>query len=106
MQPSAVIVARPAGRLRWWIGGLLFLSTVVNYIDRQTLSVLGPALKTEYSWSNSDFALIIIAFRVAYTLGQGGAGRLLDRVGTRLGLTVTVAFYSTAAMLTSFWAAE
>ena len=101
MQPSAVIVARPAGRLRWWIGGLLFLSTVVNYIDRQTLSVLGPALKTEYSWSNSDFALIIIAFRVAYTLGQGGAGRLLDRVGTRLGLTVTVAFYSTAAMLTS-----
>ena len=74
---------------------------MVNYIDRQTLSVLGPTLKTEYSWSNSDFALIIIAFRVAYTIGQGGAGRLLDRVGTRLGLTVTVAFYSTAAMLTS-----
>ncbi len=101
MQPSAVIVARPAGRLRWWIGALLFLSTVINYIDRQTLSVLGPALKTQYGWTNSDFALIIISFRVAYTLGQGGAGRLLDRVGTRLGLTVTVAFYSTAAMLTS-----
>jgi len=101
VEPSPAGVARPAGRLRWWIGGLLFLSTVINYIDRQTLSVLGPTLKTQYHWSNSDFALIIISFRVAYTLGQGGAGRLLDRVGTRLGLTVTVAFYSTAAMLTS-----
>jgi ACS family hexuronate transporter-like MFS transporter len=95
------IVARPPGRLRWWIGGLLFLSTVVNYIDRQTLSVLGPTLKSQYAWTNSDFALIIISFRVAYTVGQAGAGRLLDRLGTRLGLTVTVAFYSIAAMLTS-----
>lgn len=91
----------PRGRLRWWIGGLLFLSTVINYIDRQTLSVLGPTLKSEYGWSNADFALVIISFRVAYTVGQAGAGRFLDAVGTRTGLTVTVAFYSIAAMLTS-----
>jgi len=90
------------GRLRWWIGALLFLSTVINYIDRQTLSVLGPALKDEYRWSNADFALIVISFRVAYTLGQAGAGRFLDAVGTRAGLSVTVAWYSVAAMLTSF----
>src|SRR4051812_6461394 len=92
---------RPAGRLRWWIGTLLFLSTVINYIDRQTLSVLGPTLKGDYHWTNSDFALVIISFRVAYTIGQAGAGRFLDAVGTRAGLTVTVAFYSAAAMLTS-----
>ena len=97
----AVIVAPKIGRLRWTIGGLLFLSTVINYIDRQTLSVLAPALKEEYGWTNSDFALVIIAFRVAYTIGQGGAGRFLDAVGTRTGLTITVAFYSVAAMLTS-----
>jgi ACS family hexuronate transporter-like MFS transporter len=96
-----VIAAAKVGRLRWSIGALLFLSTVINYIDRQTLSVLAPALKDEYRWSNSDFALVIISFRVAYTLGQGGAGRFLDAVGTRAGLTVTVAFYSVAAMLTS-----
>ena len=54
--------------LRWWIGGLLFASTVINYIDRQTLSVLAPYLKIEYHWSNTDFALVLIAFRVAYTL--------------------------------------
>jgi len=47
-------VARRVRGLRWYIGGLLFLSTVINYIDRQTLSVLGPLLKTDYGWTNSD----------------------------------------------------
>ncbi len=88
-------------RLRWRIGALLFFSTVINYIDRQTLSVLGPTLKDQYQWTNTDFALIVISFRVAYTLGQAGAGRFLDAVGTRTGLSVTVAWYSIAAMLTS-----
>ena len=80
---------------------LLFLSTVINYIDRQTLSVLGPHLKTEFGWTNEKFALIIIAFRLAYTVMQPVSGRLLDRFGTRNGLTLGVLWYSVAAMLTS-----
>jgi ACS family hexuronate transporter-like MFS transporter len=96
VQPRA-----PIKHLRWYIGGLLFLSTVINYIDRQTLSVLAPYIKTEYQWTNSDFALLIISFRVAYAFGQTASGRLLDRVGTRNGLSFAVAFYSAAAMLTS-----
>jgi MFS transporter, ACS family, hexuronate transporter len=95
------VIGARSGRLRWSIGALLFFSTVINYIDRQTLSVLAPALKAEYRWTNSDFALVIISFRAAYTVGQAGAGRFLDAVGTRAGLTATVAFYSIAAMLTS-----
>jgi len=91
----------PIRRLRWWIGGLLFASTVINYIDRQTLSVLAPFLKEEYRWSNADFATILIAFRLAYTIMQGVGGRLLDRLGTRRGLSLTVFFYSTVACLTS-----
>lgn len=87
--------------LRWWIGGLLFLSTVVNYIDRQTLSVLAPFLKRDYQWSNADFAWIVISFRAAYAIGQTLSGRFLDRVGTRKGLTITVIWYSIAALLTS-----
>ena len=94
-------MATPIRHLRWYIGGLFFLSTVINYIDRQTLSVLAPYLKTEFAWSNADFALIIISFRVAYAVGQTGAGQVLDRVGTRNGLSLGVAFYSVAAMLTS-----
>ena len=92
---------RPIKHLRWWIGGLLFASTVINYIDRQTLSVLGPYLKIDYHWNNEQFAVIIIAFRVAYSIGQTVSGRFIDRVGTRRGLTITVIWYSIAAMLTS-----
>ncbi|HEY8560331.1 MAG TPA: MFS transporter [Pyrinomonadaceae bacterium] len=92
---------RPIKHLRWWIGGLLFASTVINYLDRQTLSVLAPYLKQEYSWSNEQFALIVIAFRVAYSVGQTISGRIVDRVGTRRGLTVTVVWYSVASVLTS-----
>jgi ACS family hexuronate transporter-like MFS transporter len=98
---KAAVVQRPISNLRWWIGGLLFASTVINYIDRQTLSVLGPYLKNDYHWNNQQFALIVIAFRVAYSVGQTVSGRLIDRIGTRKGLTITVIWYSIAAMLTS-----
>jgi ACS family hexuronate transporter-like MFS transporter len=92
---------KPIPSLRWWIGGLLFASTVINYIDRQTLSLLAPYLKLEYHWTNSDYANIAIAFRIAYSIGQTGFGRLMDRVGTRRGLTLTVIWYSAISMLTS-----
>jgi ACS family hexuronate transporter-like MFS transporter len=98
---TTLAARQPVRNLRWIIGGVLFLSTVVNYIDRQTLSVLAPFIKEEYKWSNADFAWLIISFRVAYSIGQTVAGRFLDRVGTRAGLSLTVAFYSVAAMLTS-----
>src|SRR5678810_1484590 len=64
------VSARPISHLRWWIGGLLFASTVINYIDRQTLSVLAPYLKLQYEWNNQNFATVVIAFRVAYSIGQ------------------------------------
>jgi ACS family hexuronate transporter-like MFS transporter len=92
---------KPIPSLRWWIGGLLFASTVINYIDRQTLSLLAPYLKLEYHWSNSDYANIAIAFRVAYSIGQTVFGKMMDRVGTRRGLTLSVIWYSTISMLTS-----
>ena len=92
---------KPIKNLRWYIGGLLFLSTVINYIDRQTLSVLAPTLKTQFNWSNTDYSYLIIAFRIAYAFGQTASGRMLDRLGTRTGLSIGVAFYSIAAMLTS-----
>jgi ACS family hexuronate transporter-like MFS transporter len=95
------LAARPIRNLRWYIGGLLFLSTVINYIDRQTLSVLAPYLKTEYQWTNTDFAWVLISFRVAYSVGQTLAGRLVDRLGTRRGLSLSVLWYSVAAMATA-----
>jgi len=86
--------------LRWWIGGILFASTVINYIDRQTLSLVAPYLKQDYHWSNTDYANIVVAFRVAYAIGQTLCGRLMDRVGTKRGLTITVLWYSTVSIFT------
>ena len=87
--------------MRWWIGGLLFASTVINYLDRQTLSLLAPYLKLEHHWTNTDYANLVIAFRIAYSIGQTVFGRLLDRIGARRGLTLSVAWYSMISILTS-----
>ncbi|MGH9799091.1 MAG: MFS transporter, partial [Blastocatellia bacterium] len=95
------INTKPIRKLRWWIGGLLFASTVINYIDRQTLSNLAPYLKKDYGWTNTDYANLAISFRIAYSVGQTLTGRLLDRIGTRRGLTLSVIWYSVVSMLTS-----
>ena len=88
--------------LRWWIGGLLFLVTVINYIDRQTFGALSPFLKEEFHWSNADYAFILNAFRVSYTIMQTVFGRLLDVMGTRRGLGLSVFLYSIIAARTAF----
>jgi ACS family hexuronate transporter-like MFS transporter len=79
---------------------MLFASTAINYMDRQTLSLLAPYLKVTYHWTNTDYANLVIAFRVAYAIGQTACGRWMDRIGTRLGITITVFFYSLVSVLT------
>jgi MFS transporter, ACS family, hexuronate transporter len=91
---------RPIPSLRWWIGGILFASTAINYVDRQTLSLLAPYLKHDFHWTNTDYATIVVAFRVAYSIGQTLCGRLMDRLGTKRGLTITVLWYSVVSILT------
>src|ERR1700755_2290461 len=87
--------------LRWWIGGILFASTVINYIDRQTLSILAPFLKQDFHWTNSDYANIAIAFRIAYSIEHTVCARQIDRIETRRGLTISVIWYSLVSLLTS-----
>jgi MFS transporter, ACS family, hexuronate transporter len=100
--PSATVGSlRPIRNLRWWIGGILFASTVINYIDRQTLSILAPYLKQDFHWTNTDYANILICFRVAYSLGQSLCGRGIDRIGTKRGLTISVLWYSVVSICTS-----
>jgi len=98
---SASLKSRYIPNLRWWIAGLLFASTVINYIDRQTLALLAPFLKQDYHWTNSDYADLLISFRIAYALGQSLCGGWIDRVGTRRGLSLSVCWYSLVAMTTS-----
>jgi len=80
---------------------MLFASTVINYIDRQTLSNLAPYLKADFHWTNTDYANILIAFRIAYALGQFLCGRAIDKLGTKRGLSFSVLWYSIVSICTS-----
>lgn len=86
-------------RLRWLILGLLFLSTVINYIDRQALSVLVPTLREQLKLSSQDYGTITTVFLLAYTFAQIPIGMWIDKVGTRLGFSVSIVGWSIAAIL-------
>src|SRR5262245_45965009 len=83
--------------LRWWIIGLVFLATLINYIDRLTISVLGPVITKELHLSNTAFGSIAVWFLLAYTISQGVSGKVYDRIGTRLGFTLSIVVWSIAA---------
>jgi len=89
-------------RLRWCILGLLFFSTIINYVDRQALSVLLPILRGELGLSSADYGTITTVFMLAYTVAQIPSGMWLDKVGTRVGFTVFVGLWSVAAILHAF----
>src|SRR5689334_2918672 len=78
---------------------LLFFSTFINFLDRQTLSIVAPILLDQLSLSRIDYSRLVSAFLLGYTLSQTFAGKLIDRAGTRFGLLFCVALWSTAAML-------
>lgn len=87
--------------VRWWIVTLLFAVTVINYINRQTLSVLSATLRTDLHLTDADYANAVSAFLLAYLIMYTVSGRLIDRIGVRLGVTLCVAWWSVAAMLTA-----
>ncbi|MDQ6759241.1 MAG: MFS transporter [Acidobacteriota bacterium] len=84
--------------LRWYICGLLFLATTVNYIDRQVLGLLKPVLEKDLGWNEADFGWIVFAFQLSYALMMPFAGRAMDWLGTRLGYLLAVVVWSIAAM--------
>ncbi|MFN6203821.1 MAG: MFS transporter [Acidobacteriota bacterium] len=88
--------------LRWWIIGLVFLATLINYIDRLTVSVLAPLIMTDLGLSNLEYASLGTWFLLAYTISQGLSGRMYDRIGTRLGFTISVTVWSIAATMHAF----
>ncbi len=90
---------KPIPNLRWWIAGLVFLSTVINYMDRQTLSVLAPRLTKELHLTNTEYGWISQAFLIPYTAMYIVAGILIDRYGTKLIYGIAAAWWSVAAML-------
>src|SRR5664279_946306 len=92
--------ARPAtSNVRWMVCALLFFATTINYVDRQVLSLLARTLEKSIGWNDIQYSNITTAFTIAYALGLLGAGRLLDKYGTRVGFAIAVTVWSIAAML-------
>src|SRR6266849_4637574 len=89
-------------KLRWLMIGLVFWATVINYLDRQTLSVAAPVLREQFHMSNVAYSRVVFAFMLAYTIANGISGPLIDRLGTRLGYALTMAWWSLAAIFHAF----
>jgi ACS family hexuronate transporter-like MFS transporter len=86
------------GNFRWTICALLFFAATINYIDRQVIGILKPNLKLELGWDEIAYSNVVFWFQAAYALGFILMGRLMDRLGTRRGFSLAVAFWSLAAM--------
>src|SRR5512147_1262301 len=84
--------------LRWWIISLIGLATVINYIDRNALAVMWPAISKDLDMSEQQYAYIVSVFMIAYAIGQAASGKLFDWVGTRFGFLVTISVWSLSCM--------
>ncbi len=87
------------GNYRWFIAFLLFAATTINYIDRQIFGLLKPELEKVFLWSEIDYSRIVMIFTACYAFGQLFYGRIIDKIGTKMGYTISVSVWSLAAML-------
>ena len=93
-QPKAFRIPQ----LRWLICGVLFFGSMMNYIDRGTISILSHHVQTIFRMSETDYGWIIFSFQSAYAVMMLGFGRIIDRVGTRAGFALAMTWWSIAAM--------
>ncbi len=86
------------GKYRWTICGLVFFATTINYLDRAVISLLKSSLTIEFSWSETDYSNIVVAFQLCYAFGLLFAGRLIDKLGTKIGYGLATGLWSIAAV--------
>jgi len=101
MTVTAIAARREIHGLRWFIIGMICMLTVINYIDRMTLSVLAPTIREAFGMSNASYSRVVTTFLLGYTISQALSGKLLDRIGTRAGFMLFVGIWTVASMLHS-----
>ena len=99
---GAAVDARRASGFRWAICALLFTATAINYVDRQIIGVLKPTLQHEYGWNEIAYGDIVFWFQAAYAVGYLGFGRIVDKIGARLGYAVAVIIWTAAHVAHAF----
>jgi ACS family hexuronate transporter-like MFS transporter len=98
MESKTLRTVNPIGNYRWTICSLIFFATTINYLDRAVISLLKSDLTKEFSWNDGDYANIEIAFKITYAMGLLGAGRLIDKLGTKIGYALATLLWSIAAV--------
>src|SRR6201996_354104 len=86
------------GKFRCTICSLLFFATTINYLDRAVISFLKSTFTDTLGWNDADYANVEIAFKVSYAIGLLGAGRLIDKLGTKIGYALATGIWSLAAV--------
>src|SRR3954447_20343293 len=99
---TAAVQTTKIGRYRWTICSLVFYATTINYLDRQVISLLKPTLEKQFNWTETDYSNIVVAFQFAYAIGMLFAGRIIDKIGTKLGYALTLTLWSIASVLHAF----
>ena len=95
------MTAAKLGKYRWSICGLVFFATTINYIDRSVISFLKSTFTETMGWTDGDYSNVEITFKVFYAIGLLGAGRLIDKLGTKLGYGLSTFFWSLAGIATA-----
>ena len=85
------------GNYRWVVCALLFFATTINYLDRQVMGLLKDSLSEEFHWTEQDYSRIVMAFSAAYAVGLLFFGRIIDKIGSKTGYSISVLFWSFAA---------
>jgi ACS family hexuronate transporter-like MFS transporter len=96
--PPSESSSRPLGRVRWTVCAMLFVATSINYMDRQVIAILKPTLEHSIGMTEVGYGYIVYSFQIAYAIGLLAAGRLIDRLGTRIGYVLVMAVWSLSAM--------
>ncbi len=87
------------GNYRYRILALVFMATTINYFDRSIVGVMAPTLQTLFNWTNKDYAAIMVSFKIAYGIGLLFMGGIIDKFGTKIGYTISIAIWSIFGML-------
>lgn len=87
------------GNYRYRILALLIYATTINYFDRSLIGVMAPALEKLFNWTNTDYANIMVSFKVAYAIGMLTMGGIIDRLGTKNGYTLAIGIWSLFGVL-------
>ncbi|MEX3957692.1 MFS transporter [Trinickia sp. EG282A] len=84
-------------KYRWRVCALLFFATTINYLDRQVLGLLKPSLALQFNWTETQYSYIVVVFTACYAIGMLLSGKLVDKVGVKIGYGVCVLLWSIAA---------